>query len=992
MIIVGLNLVFLLLLLSTTNNIRAKEEKTSKITTKMSSVTIDQNTPFPFEVPMDAVGKVENALPNDYVQAKGVKPNFKKIELNSYSTTSGDTMEVKGNRYIQQLNEEGDYLLVSSSRNDGDMGKSDSPPALYTLNILKLNKNGKILDQKNIQTGMPYNPFNTTDTFLSGLHSANASPIIPYGNQRYGIIYTGRGAGLFEERRLVVIENKSTTFDIVHRSTISSSFTQSIEAVRPLWGGTKFLAYGFWERRTDDPDHPPAPEPQSLEVYEFNTILNTYTKLVDLQHEKISTILTPMTAYYGTELVDLRDTGDGYFGKVRYYNQYAPKNYKIFFYKWNYSGQLLSQRIDHHTTDSVILHEISNQERIYYYRHEPDATVLYQLDTSTYAVKEIKKYPINTSFKLQMQKQPNSDGIKYVFYGSVWQPKIGEFAPWNLEPGVVLAYLDDDFNVINATGILVEDGMPVNFSEIDTLDAEGNLFVAGNTQSKTFSKPPIGSGWVTKVGTESISNIFFGAMKKIDDYPPGIKFNDKLIVKMDEPSIDWDQALLSDVEAYDTFDIGDNLNGEQAKLQATINRNPNAPTNPIDWKGLGLNKTETGPQWIKYFIKDSSNQVTAASRLLNGVDENTDYDKTNPENFLSAGNFGIDIKDVTSLDRLSAKSAAALKAWHTESKGILIDDGTASKDVAKVNQTELQAIKDAKVTYDTAITAEEKSKIIRPYPLTFTYEDRTVQVTVFVTDDTTKIENNMVIYGFDFEASIKKVKNITSDEVKSLAYASAWDYQMKWGATALPVSNLTVDLSFTDPDKSLTGLNLVTEANESYKVKFDYQDSTGKKATNHLPSASIYGSPAKLNIRHVVLDSQADLVIPTTGYLVGENQDTTGKVASNVNLKTPILTDDTDQTFVLKQLELTFDHWCYQMRPIVPEYYQYEGYVASTKDPATNKQHEAKDKGIPTTLPILDYQTEEEYWLTIYLKPLTTDAPRPYSWDYLKQKMGDFAP
>jgi hypothetical protein len=78
---------------------------------------------------------------------------------------------------------------------------------------------------------------------------------------------------------------------------------------------------------------------------------------------------------------------------------------------------------------------------------------------------------------------------------------------------------------------------------------------------------------------------------------------------------------------------------------------------------------------------------------------------------------------------------------------------------------------------------------------------------------------------------------------------------------------------------------------------------------------------------------------------------------------------------------LTPNNLFYRVTDIVPQYYEYAGYVATTTDVA----HDPKD--LQTNLLILDYGVNAEYWVTMYIRPKATN-PGDYTWDFRTNEFG----
>ncbi|MGY3778835.1 hypothetical protein [Isobaculum melis] len=293
-----------------------------------------------------------------------------------------------------------------------------------------------------------------------------------------------------------------------------------------------------------------------------------------------------------------------------------------------------------------------------------------------------------------------------------------------------------------------------------------------------------------------------------------------------------------------------------------------------------------------------------------------------------------------------------------------------------------------KAAYDALGNKYDKSDLIKPYPLELSldYGGETLKrtITVFLTDDTTEVDekNQIVLYGFDFEASLKKVKGLTKEQVLQFAKASVWNKKMKWGEeTAYPTATIQVNLNdaWNDSQSNLSGLNHVKQVGD-YLVKFTYQNTSNQKPTAHIKNDPVY-----LHVRQVIIEPVDQLVLPKSGYLSLANIQTAQLPAASITNIQFETQEEAQQTFKEFLFEMNFDHWKYQLDPVIPQYYQNAGFVVTK----TDSLHEAKAR--KTGEIVLDYENQEAYWLTIYLKPIT-EKVCPYSWDYQQEDYGVLVP
>ncbi|MGG5341778.1 vWA domain-containing protein [Enterococcus sp. AZ192] len=154
-----------------------------------------------------------------------------------------------------------------------------------------------------------------------------------------------------------------------------------------------------------------------------------------------------------------------------------------------------------------------------------------------------------------------------------------------------------------------------------------------------------------------------------------------------------------------------------------------------------------------------------------------------------------------------------------------------------------------------------------------------------------------------------------------------------------------------------------------------------------------------LNIRQAVNGPNEELVIPSKGYFTSdiENTDQTSNIISKSTTKdTPA--EVSESLFMKYELMLKKGETKVSISDIIPEYYQFAGYIVSSTNQNLNTTHISSNTSglMKTNKAELDYQTNEEYWLTMFITPklgTTNDgeketSPRPYSWAYKVNQFG----
>ncbi|MGY3779412.1 hypothetical protein [Isobaculum melis] len=148
-------------------------------------------------------------------------------------------------------------------------------------------------------------------------------------------------------------------------------------------------------------------------------------------------------------------------------------------------------------------------------------------------------------------------------------------------------------------------------------------------------------------------------------------------------------------------------------------------------------------------------------------------------------------------------------------------------------------------------------------------------------------------------------------------------------------------------------ISMIATIQKNEKVVFIYRKST-----------------VSLHLRQVILSANEELVIPSEGYFNAIYKDLKLNVAG-------ISSDNLNEAY--QEIILAMEKgapYQYQVQPIIPEYYQYEGYSVSNELAIHSPENR-----ILGAYPTLDYTNEKDFWLTIYLKP-STRTLSPYSWDY----------
>lgn len=153
---------------------------------------------------------------------------------------------------------------------------------------------------------------------------------------------------------------------------------------------------------------------------------------------------------------------------------------------------------------------------------------------------------------------------------------------------------------------------------------------------------------------------------------------------------------------------------------------------------------------------------------------------------------------------------------------------------------------------------------------------------------------------------------------------------------------------------------------------------------------------ANLHIRQVVQQLNAELVIPTEGYLTIQNLLYNGGspvLDGNYQLNTRVSSDKQSVDPVFTKVIFATDHLSeaedeVHLSVIVPEFYQYKGYSLSNNQASHTNSSDSTD--VKIVLSRQEIYDQGEFWITFYLEPNGTNDgnPQPYSWDYKHNDLG----
>ncbi|MEO1769668.1 hypothetical protein [Candidatus Enterococcus ferrettii] len=562
-----------------------------------------------------------------------------------------------------------------------------------------------------------------------------------------------------------------------------------------------------------------------------------------------------------------------------------------------------------------------------------------------------------------------------------------------------------------------------------------------------------GKKWSSQNRTPTKGNGFVSILTNNEDWSPVIKppesfevdISDSGIASGNQAATDrWlltgsKNGLMTDAKAvkvYDTFDIDQGLNTYNISwLRERVNKNPKSivydvtgrimqSSDPIDWEKLGFDRTKPGPQTVTYFVTDSQNQTSTASTLVN---------KKTPQTFeeddyvFDAQNFHVPLEKIDTIvpDANKFKEFAKTMAWN-QKNGTIDEDGT---DGSKLS---------GKVEVDTVqLKTLREATVAKPYPVDVTYKPESGieiknRVWVFVTTKNTvpnsetnpKVTpvdtNGVVYYADDYSLPFRLRSGHTAADVLDRSNVRVYDYYDSTHETAAELPVLADKT--TNPGKlQVVNLNAIKTANQPslidssppdgpamirYEwdgaVDGNHQSGTAKPTLGGL-DVNLTGD-ILLHVRQVIVGDSNQLVVPKEGYLrmptndydgisgtTTENADqlrqvkiSSGKNADNPGFET-IAVNAEHMDDPLDELELKL---------IIPEYYEPVGnYLTLGSVDANGASHAGKTEADKNWASLIfqrdDLYDDEEYFITIYLKPkLNQEGPQPYSWDYKKNDLG----
>ncbi|MBP1040237.1 hypothetical protein I6N95_04340 [Vagococcus sp. BWB3-3] len=609
------------------------------------------------------------------------------------------------------------------------------------------------------------------------------------------------------------------------------------------------------------------------------------------------------------------------------------------------------------------------------------------------------------------------------------------------------------FDVISVKALEVSDIVNPKFIHAVNTPEKDKLFVAGDTMDHdnfvdkmTYIDKDGNHSSVTPAYKGLVA--FAGVLRIEDDYAPAMSGFEDMMLNINDKSLssptlnayDWrvldnwlitgtktgsltdSKAIkLADVKDYENTLIGSTLADREKYLAMRINRNVNNLGGDIDWDALGFDKTYPGPQLATYFANDSQNQQTVMSRWVNKITDRTVIDK---DHYLDVHDFTYELSKVGELsDKELVKRLSRIVAWYIIEE---TENGvTKKKAIEDENTLKNPAVYDhSAVTFDASQLADiMNAKKAAPYPLVFTYKgtdqdgnpvELKNRVTIFLTDETFDDENGyandpqreLAIYAEDYSRSLYLAKDEDATKVYNTSDIKVYEFDKDRnteGATTITLADKNKQLADLTPDSVL--LRNIQNADYPQKMPMEvtYEGVNSKGETVKLTGKIVVTliPEVLLHLRQVVVSPLAELVVPTEGYanlnnvkLADPSQQadlsyhviTSSDLEANLPLYKKIIVPF---EFDYDEPDLTKQYGGITVSNVIPEYYQYEGHALT--------YHKTDPNGVANMVnsevlwPIIDDKEHHEAWLTIFIKPTlsSSDHPRPYSWDYRLNELGE---
>ncbi|WP_430602298.1 hypothetical protein IGJ02_002624 [Enterococcus sp. DIV0724b] len=709
-------------------SISAKPSGTPIIIDKKDPNVPEEGPDYSFELPNDATKLVEEDLINNsqfdgFVQNEDIVTNFKKeTKFIGYNSIPNFKDSFEG-KFIQVPNKE-EYIIQVSISNS---------PTNGTILLVKVDSNGNYISKFSLADlsvyGSDWQPVNKNLQSPSTWFISNVTNIELSDGK--GIVYYSQGNGTNNGYVKKYVYYNLADFKVLSKGIASGwgvGYTNGsgYGSVGPVSASNKDAALNGLDGKPKDRFQIPA--------------------LSDFGSSKITT----GRIEFGVNR--LHSLSDGSVGGTFTYSDKGFLGNGEEAIIWDEKNGDLPRQIKNRfglikgkNTHFQIIAELSSDKEVYYQytlANEFYKIVKYSIATNTFTV--IRSFEAGTSLKFF--KKGNE--ISFIGYVPILPNN-------NIKEATIAGVMDVELNILSVSNI--PSNVPLDFLDIVGLYNEKFLTIGNTIKKGNFIDE-----WV---GQDS-NAVFLGVLRTIPDYSPIIESPSSIslnldIFKNEESSIKESILLSKDggkqaIRVYDEHDINKSLNPiSEQEFQKRLNRNPKDITLPIDWKSLGFDEDNTGPQRVTYFVTDSQKQATATSRIINAKTGKT---KEKDNYFLDANNFSLPLTDVSTLTEKAVKIKAKTKAWNGNLEDEFLDED-ATKETPFLS---------SKVTFPMPdqLKAIQETKKVGVYPLDIEYKGADAikvsnRIWVFVTDKNTVVdkENNIVMYANDYYRPVHEAKN-----------------------------------------------------------------------------------------------------------------------------------------------------------------------------------------------------------------------------------------
>lgn len=776
----------------------------------MDSVVLADGTTNEYVVPADMDSSVEAEMLDGYVQANSKKLNFKKLNLEG---VSGNLNTVISDVYAK---DDGTFLVLLAITNDSSSLVGELYAHVFLLNV---GMDGVIIRSQNISTGevgdgtsaikRPEEIGGRSSGVLASypkLYTNNDEVYVAYsGYTPASRVHTAQyfytdmemSGNNFEWETASSFTGATQSFaypqNMYRYSSTKGMFEETDEVVNKSNYGIGLVDVTQYEYAISYPATKTQSSTRTLEVKTFDQMIDgmTFTGTVVPVFRTLSDLITLSNGNIVGEFSASVKDDNGHHG-VRE------------IYIWDSNGNKLNSYTAPQGSRFTYQYGISNESELYFF--EIGSTVkLKKMSLTTGNVTNVKDFPANSNIQIVL-KEDSVYNTKYEFYGYV--PR--GFEGFSEGAGVILGAMDENFEVVSANSIVTTRRITLNI--IDS--ATGETFVYGSLGTNTtFANEPTvdtnsidGQGWIDKTDVTTQggnNNAYFGSMSRVEDYAPGIDVGDNLVVNRDviTTNTEWDDALIKSVDVYDTFDLSDsnpantNLTDQEIKeeLVNRINRNPNDLTADIEWETLGLDNSKVGYNQVKFFVSDSNNQVSADSKGVNVISNQT---VVNGDLAIDASNFYIDLSLAKGLDQIKVIESSNAIAWDMNN-GTSLNVVVDKNQLSKINSTKVEGV------FDLKLTASQNGVTI----------SKTIKVFV---GGVVNADESKVLYADGFKLHIDDAKFYSSTQAVNASNAKAYEVDsgnlINTGNfeadvasinSATTIGPVTVPITYSDSDTTL---------------------------------------------------------------------------------------------------------------------------------------------------------------------------------------------